>query len=148
MCQRWLKAFAQDAPSAGEGDLNMLAALRPAGFALPNHAQSHLRALQSRRRCLPAEPDLAFSVAVNVERGVQTDPARRRQLAPSNLVVRHSHVSSSVGRFGPVSTSQVHPRLVSCVNHGNLRQLPSSSNVDGAWKQGLFWPHRTACGAC
>ena len=34
----------------------MLAALRRAGSALPKHARRRLRELQSRRRCLPAEP--------------------------------------------------------------------------------------------
>ena len=34
----------------------MLAALRRAGSVLPKHARSRQRELQSRRRCLPAEP--------------------------------------------------------------------------------------------
>ena len=128
MCQRWLKAVHPKAPPAGEGDLHMLAALRRAGSTLPSHALSRLRALQSRRRYLPAEPGLAFSITVNVERVVQTDPRRRWQLAPSYPDVCHVHMSSTVGRSGPISTTQVHPRLVSSVNLGNLRQLPSSSH--------------------
>ena len=117
--------------SDGKHDLHMLAASCPAGSALPNHAQSRLRALQSRRRCLPAEPGLTFSVTVNVERVVQTDPRRRWQLAPSYPEVCHVYTGSAVGRSGPISTTQVHPRLVSSVNLGNLRQLPSSSYDDG-----------------
>ena len=126
----------------------MLGAPRPAGSALPTHAVSCLRTLQSRRRCLPAEPGLSFSVAINVVRGVQTDPKRRIWREPCNRGVPYSHISDTTGRFWPVSMIHVHTHLESSVKHRLLIQLPSSSNVDGAWKQGLFWPHRTTHGAC
>ena len=61
------------------------------------------------------------------ERGVQTDLMRRRQCAPCDLDVRNMHTSSTAGRPEPALTTQVPPQLVSCGNHGNLRQLPSSS---------------------
>ena len=109
----------------------MLRSPSPAGSTLPNHALSRLRELQSRRCCLPAEPGLAFSVAVKVERGVQTDLMRRRQCAPCDLDVRNMHTSSTAGRPEPALTTQVPPQLVSCWNHGNLRQLPSSSYDGG-----------------
>ena len=126
----------------------MLGAPRPAGSALPTHALSCLRTLQSRRRCLPAEPGPNIKVAVNVVRGVQTDPKRRIWRETSARVVPYSHISDTTGRFWPVSMIHVHTHLESSVKHRLWIQLPSSSNVDGAWKQGLFWPNRTICGAC
>ena len=86
----------------------MLGAPRPAGSALPTHALSCLQALQSRRRCLPAEPGLSFSTAVNVVRGVQTDPKWRIWREPCNRGVPYSHISDTTGRFWPVSMIHVH----------------------------------------
>ena len=54
----------------------MLAALRRAGSVLPKHARSRQRELQSRRRCLPAEPGGAAPTLVQVGRVVQAEPAR------------------------------------------------------------------------
>ena len=95
----------------------MLGSPRPAGSALPTHALSCLQALQSRRRCLPAEPGFNVEVAVNVERGVQTDPRRRRRREPSDRGVPYSHISDTSGRFWPVSMIHVHTHLVSLVKH-------------------------------
>ena len=55
----------------------MLAALRGAGSALPGHAASRMRERQSRRRCLPAEPDLPAPTLVMLTDVVQvhTEPA-------------------------------------------------------------------------
>ena len=53
----------------------MLAALRGAGSALPRHAPSRVRERQSRRRCLPAEPDLPVPTLVNMTDVVHTEPA-------------------------------------------------------------------------
>ena len=91
----------------------MLGAPRPAGSALATHALSCLQALQSRRRCLPAEPGLSFSVAINVVRGVQTDPKRRIWREPCNRGVPYSHISDTTGRFLPVSMIHVHTHLES-----------------------------------
>ena len=88
------------------------------------------------------------SVAMNVVRGVQTDPKRRIWREPCNRSVPYSHISDTTGRFCPVSMIHVHTHLESLVKHRLWIQLPSSSNVDGAWKQGLFWTHRTICGDC
>ena len=60
----------------------MLAALRRAGSALPRHAPMRMRALQSRRRCLPAEPDLPPPTLDKLADVVQTEPARRRETWP------------------------------------------------------------------
>ena len=95
----------------------MLGAPRPAGSALPTHAVSCLRTLQSRRRCLPAEPGPNINVAVNVVRGVQTDPKRRIWREPCNRGVPYSHISDTTGRFWPVSMIHVHTHLESSVKH-------------------------------
>ena len=60
----------------------MLAALRRAGSALPRHAASRMRERQSRRRCLPAEPDLPPPTLDKLADVVQTEPARRRETWP------------------------------------------------------------------
>ena len=75
LCQGWLKALAQDACPSGEGDLNMLAALRGAGSSLPKHVRRCLRELQRRRRCLPAEPDLPAPTLGMLTDVVHTEPA-------------------------------------------------------------------------
>ena len=54
----------------------MLAALRGAGSALPRHAASRMRERQSRRRCLPAEPDLPPPTLDKLADVVQTEPLR------------------------------------------------------------------------
>ena len=101
-------------------------------------------------RCLPAEPGLAFSVAINVVRAVCRQGPKKADIwrEPCNRGVPYSHINDTTGRFWPVSMIHVHTHLESLVKHRLWIQLPSSSNVDGAWKQGLFWPHRTICGAC
>ena len=67
-----------------------------------------------------------LSLAMNVVRGVQTDPKRRIWRETSDRGVTYSHISDTTGRFWPVSMIHVHTHLESSVKHRLWIQLPSS----------------------
>ena len=130
-CQRWLKALAQDAPSVGEGDLHMLAALRRAGSVLPKQARSRQRELQSRRRCLPAEPGGAAPTLVQVGRVLQAEPAQHPHDQTDGPEGADMPRGQSLAVTVAASTRQTWFQQLTSGNCGIFCQLPSSLHVDG-----------------
>ena len=112
----------------------LLAALRRAGSALPRHAPMRMRALQSRRRCLPAEPDLPPPTLDKLADVVQTEPARRRETWPDGPeganMARGQFLTVAVIAATCQSRLQHHLRL----QDGNSYLLSSHLHVDGAWR--------------
>ena len=112
----------------------MLAALRRAGSALPRHAPMRMRALQSRRRSLPAEPDLPPPTLDKLADVVQTEPARRRETWPDGPeganMARGQFLTVAVIAATRQSRLQLHLRR----QDGNSCLLSSHLHVDGAWR--------------
>ena len=108
----------------------MLAALRRAGSALPRHAPRRMRALQSRRRCLPAEPDLPPPTSASCSHVVQTEPARRLARPGQSLRLSlpaaglpHSYYSGFPLCCGPPS-----PRTYRCAS-SSIPGRPAASTT-------------------
>ena len=110
----------------------MLAALRGAGSALPGHAASRMRERQSRRRCLPAEPDLPAPTLGMLTDVVHTEPAGHLHAWPDGQEGAVMTRGQSPAVTVAYSMRQTRLQLVSTPNCGNYCQLPSSSHVAGA----------------
>ena len=110
----------------------MLAALRRAGSALPRHAASRMRERQSRRRCLPAEPDLPAPTLGMLTDVVHTEPAGHFHAWPDGPEGRVMTRGQSPAVTVAVDAAYARLQLVTTPNCGNYCQLPSSSHVAGA----------------
>ena len=98
------------------------------------HCPGMLLAPQSRRRCLPAEPDLPAPTLVNMTDVVHTEPAGHFHAWPGGPEGRVMTRGQSLAVTVAASTRQIRLQLVTTPNCGNCCQLPSSSHVAGALK--------------